>query len=1670
MSQSRRWSIAATVATSALLTSVALVSPPAIAVDASASVVINEVYGGGGNTGATIRNDFIELYNPGTAPIDLATWSVQYASSTGTSWSRTNLTGSIPPGKTYVVKQAAGANTSVPEVTGDVTGTIAMSGTSGKVALVNNQGTLPTTCTGIVGATPCSARTDVVDFVGYGTSANDYAGSGATPTLTNSTSASRDAAHTNTANNATDFVAGPPTPCGLACSDTPPPPPPPPPVEMTIAEIQGTGAASPFAGQRVTTRGVVTAAYSTGNLSGYYLQTAGTGGVDDATPAASDAVFVFQPAGTLPARGTFVQVTGDVSEFFGLTEITVAAADVTPLAETPAPVTAVPGTWPATDAEREVFEGMLYRPSGDYTVTNTFQTNQFGEVGLAFGTTPLIQRTELELPGPASQSAVEADNLARRVVLDDGASINFMATVSGALVNGNLTPPYVSNTDPVRVGAPVTFVDDVIVDYRFSLWRFQPTTQVIGPDNLTSPATFGNTRTFAPDDARIGDADVTLGSFNVLNYFTTLGTDSGSCTAFNDRDGNGSTVNSGCDQRGAWDAADFARQQSKIVEAINALGADVVGLMEIENSARLGEPVDEALLSLVAALNADAGSDVWAANPSSADLPLAAGQDVITNAIIYQPAAVTRIGDARALGDQSDNGQAFQNAREPIGQAFAPVAGGDPFFFVVNHFKSKGSAGPWPGDADSGDGQGASNESRVRQATALRDWVPAALPAGVKAVVLAGDFNSYSQEDPLQVLYEAGYANAEQKTGGQEYSYSFSGLSGSLDHVLLNDVASGRLTGADIWDINSGESIALEYSRFNYHGTDFYLGDPFRSSDHDPIVIGLTSESQAIPVQVLATNDFHGRIQANGAEAGAAVLAGAVKQLRDAQPNTVFAAAGDLIGASTFESFIAKDKPTIDALNAAGLEVSSVGNHEFDAGYFDLVDRVMADYDPVTNPQGGAEWEYLGANVRFKDTHDPALPETWTIDFDGIQVGFVGVVTEHLDELVSPDGISMLEIEPIVTATNRGAADLKAAGADLVIMLVHEGASTTSYASATDPATEFGAIVNGVGPEVDAIVSGHTHLAYNHGVPVQEWVDQGRAVTTRPVVSAGQYGTFLNQLLFQVDPETEDVIALNQNVLPLVKNPAYPTDPATKAIVDRAVADAAVLGAAPLGSITGPFNRAKLANGTTENRGGESTLGNLVAEVQRHQTDAQIALMNPGGLRADMIGSNAGGYPAELTYRQAANVQPFANTLVNLTLTGAQLKSVLEQQWQPAGAARPFLRLGTSEGFTYTYDPSAAAGSRIAAMWLDGGIINQDTSYSVTVNSFLAAGGDNFTVLASGTNRRDTGKVDLQAMVDYLAEMGSVSPDYTQRSVGVRFPAGAPAAYATGSTVVFDLSSLAFSTAPDTKDDWVDVTVGNVLVGTFAVNNTIGTAVLDEYGTANISFAVPAGIAAGIYDTVITGTSTGTRVIVPIEVVTATTATTVVSTGSPSVFGAPVTFTATVTGPIAGGSVQFAVDGVDFGDPVPVLSGVAISQTTSWLAAGAHTVVATYSGDAGTSGSTGSLVQAVQYRVIVFAPAANSTVKPNSSVPISFQLTNASGSAISDALANALTVSPCRVSVDVIGAQTLSPLCPNYNQSNDRFVADWRTGKATGSATMRVFITYPGAPTQIVTVPVRITK
>jgi 5'-nucleotidase len=1681
--------------------SVALPAAPANATG-STGLVISEVYGAGGGTGASYTNDYIELYNPTDAAIPLTGLKIYYGSASRASGANltntTTLSGSVGAHGHFLIQQSGGA-TGAPLPTADATGTISMAGGSGLVVLADSTFAVNPPTGNIAGTT------GVIDAVGYGT-ANTFEGAAQGAVLDATKSATRNAAGADTNTNNVDFtVASPPVPQNAASDGTSTPlavtdpgaksgvtgeaiasftmaatggsgtisnwaasglpdgvsinastglvsgtptavctcavtvtatdslgatddqgftftvtaPVPP----KAIADVQGTTDTSPEVGNTVTIEGVVTALYKTGGFNGMYVQTAGTGGTTDTTEGASDAIFVYGGANAIniPAGvdiGDSVRVTGKVSEFAGTTEISASSSNgVVELGSPLAAVTPLEIAYPTTEAGREAQEGMLLAPTDDFTIADVYSTNQYGEIGLATGDQPLLQPTEYKSPTDTQglQDVVD-DNFARGVVLDDGASTNYLSNQT----NKAIPLPYLTaaNGDPVavapRVGASATLESPVILEYRNSGWNFQPRQQVTG--SATYPGS--NVISFADDRAdnlapqNVG-GDIRLATFNVQNYFLMTGEEYADadnatdppqdlrCDYYTDRQSNRITNdqcgvrliddpdttkdesqdNSGSGPRGAATTVSRERQEAKIVTAINALNADIISLEEVENSIKLPGKInrDEALAHLVDLLNTAAGSTKWAyvKSPGEAlNATAVAEQDVIRSAFIYQPATVAPVGQSDILFGTTQ----FANAREPLAQAFkaAGAPNSQAFAVVANHFKSKGDSGAVPADGDNTEAPyvGAFNGDRTRQATRLVQFAnDFAASRDIAAIFMLGDFNSYSKEEPVQVIENGGFHLIESDDPSDQ-SYAFDGLMGSLDHVFANDAALAWKTGADVWEINANEAISYNFSRHNYNATNFWdPSTPFATSDHNPDVIGIDlpdfTPTTTKQVQIVSTNDFHGRILPDGGNAaGAAPFSTAVNELRSEYPNTIFAAAGDLIGASTFESFVQHDNPTIDAFNAMGLEVSAAGNHEFDQGYEDFVGRV----------QDRADWEYIAANVH--KAGDDRLAPTWTKEIDGETVGFVGAVTEDLPTLVNPAGMDGVTVSDIVDSTNAAAADLKAAGADIVVLLVHEGSPSTDCSSTafTDPATVWGNIVQNTSADVDAIVSGHTHLAYNCRFPVAAWSDDAsHAVKRRPVVSAGQYGTNLNQLVFNFDTDSGDLVGIDQDII-ATAGVGYAADPAVQPIVDDAVEYADTVGETVLGQTNGTFKRAVYnpSAGETENRGGESTLGNEVAEMQRWATqlpdqgvEADIAFMNPGGLRKNLVATDNGDGSFDVKYRDAANVQPFANTLVNMELTGAEIKTVLEQQWQrtPTGnvPSRPFLRLGVSKGFTYTYTtapetvsippaaPVVTTKGTVTGMWLNGEPIDLGATYSVTVNSFLATGGDNFHQLADGHNVVDTGKVDLQAMVDYMAEESPVAVDYSQRAVEVEFPVDAPASYAAGDHVKFDVSSWSMSNPSDTKDSEIQVKLGNDVIGTATLNNTVGAKPYDNYGTASVDVVLTRGL-DGQTELKLVGAQTGTSIPVTITTTDARAVPTVNGVDQEIVYGQAGSLPVSVTadGGTPTGTVVVRYNGAFIGSGQLVDGATAVTIPAKKLPVGADEVTITYFGDGSVTAGSGT--------------------------------------------------------------------------------------------------------------------
>ncbi len=575
--------------------------------------------------------------------------------------------------------------------------------------------------------------------------------------------------------------------------------------------------------------------------------------------------------------------------------------------------------------------------------------------------------------------------------------------------------------------------------------------------------------------------------------------------------------------------------------------------------------------------------------------------------------------------------------------------------------------------------------------------------------------------------------------------------------------------------------------------------------------------AEPVTVTLVDINDFHGRIDDN-----TVAFAGTVEQVRatHGEDSTLFLSAGDNIGASLFASATEQDTPTLDVLDALDLSASTVGNHEFDRGVDDLLGRVS----------DTADFDYLAANVLGADG-EPILPAYEIFEVSGLDVAVVGAVTQETPSLVSPDGVEGLTFADPVESVNDTVADLEALpeAPALIVAAYHDGAGAGTP-DGSDLATElaaggpFAEIVNGTDAEVDAIFTGHTHKQYAWDAPVP-----GEPERTRPVLQTGSYGEFLGEITLTVDPATGDVLETAvANVPRTTTAPAdliaqYPRVAEVASIVDAALAHAAEVGDQQVATVTGDITTAHI-DGVRDDRASESVLGNLVAEAMLAQTattpaGADLAITNPGGLRSELLVGDDG----VITFAEANAVLPFSNNISTVTLTGASLKKVFEQQWQRDAdgnvPSRPYLQLGTSANVSYTFDPTRAEGDRITSLWVDGAQVDPAASYRVAVPSFLATGGDNFPAFTEGT-ATDTGLLDYEAWIAYLGEQSPVEPDYARHAVHVE---GVQPSYAAGSDISvnlsqLDLTSLGVPASTEATADLVAADGTRTPFGTFAVD------------------------------------------------------------------------------------------------------------------------------------------------------------------------------------------------------------------------------------------------------------
>ncbi len=514
------------------------------------------------------------------------------------------------------------------------------------------------------------------------------------------------------------------------------------------------------------------------------------------------------------------------------------------------------------------------------------------------------------------------------------------------------------------------------------------------------------------------------------------------------------------------------------------------------------------------------------------------------------------------------------------------------------------------------------------------------------------------------------------------------------------------------------------------------------------------NNSKEVQLQILAINDFHGNIATSSGSFGgtgrADFLAANIRAAETGVRNSIFVSAGDLIGASPLISALFHDEPTIEAMNLIGLDINAVGNHEFDEGPEELLRMANGGSHPVDgdldgDPFSGAEFEFLAANV-IDDATGKTFFAPYTVrNFQGVKVAFIGMTLEGTPSIVTPSGVAGLTFKDEVETVNALIPELQQKNIESIVVLLHEGGRSDGGqndcgSGLTGPIAE---IAEQLDDAVDLVIAGHTN---------DEFICE---IDGKWVTMADNRGRLFTDIDVTLNRVTKDMTVVAINNVPNLQGGVTP-DPVLTALIDKYDALSAPLANTVIGTITTDITEASTV-------AGESALGDVIADAQLAATapagfgDAVVAFMNPGGIRADLTFASSGPEAdGEVTYGEAFTTQPFGNSLVTMSLTGAQIDTLLEQQW--VGQTNPRI-LQVSEGFNYEWSDSAADGNRVdpASITINGVPINLGDSYRVTVNSFLADGGDNFSVLTEGTNRLG-GEVDLDALITYFGAISPVAP------------------------------------------------------------------------------------------------------------------------------------------------------------------------------------------------------------------------------------------------------------------------------------------------------------------------
>lgn len=586
-----------------------------------------------------------------------------------------------------------------------------------------------------------------------------------------------------------------------------------------IHTIQGDGASSSFIGTTQTIEGVVVGDFQgSDRLSGFFVQEEDSD--RDNNPLTSEGIFIFDSTNAMTINaGDLVRITGNVSEYFNMTQITAASMQVCATGVSVTPSVLVLPVTTLSDLERH--EGMAIVVQQDLTVTENYNLGRYGELVLS-ADGRLFNPTQVATPGAAAQ-AVAVQNSLRRILLDDGSGRQNPAVIP-------YPAPELSAYNTVRSGDRVIGLQGVL-HYSFDEYRIQPTsTPIFVPDNARTPE---------PDLP--GSGSLKIASFNVLNYFNGDGLGGGFPTS-----------------RGANTPEEFARQRAKIIAALVAMDADIVGLIEIEND---GYGPHSAIQDLVNGLY-DAGLDYAVVNPGVAQI----GTDEITVGFIYKPATVELV-NASAILDSSVDPRFVDNKNRPVlAQSFREIATQGVVTLAVTHLKSKGSDCNDLSDPDTGDGQGNCNLTRTAAAEAMVDWLASdPTDSNDTDVLIMGDLNAYAKEDPITTIEAAGYVNLlKDFSGDLAYSYVFTGLAGYLDHALASNSLRSQVTGAVDWHINADEPRVLDYNeefKTPQQVISLYSPETWRASDHDPLIIELALTA---PQPEAVRGDFNQHQKING--------------------------------------------------------------------------------------------------------------------------------------------------------------------------------------------------------------------------------------------------------------------------------------------------------------------------------------------------------------------------------------------------------------------------------------------------------------------------------------------------------------------------------------------------------------------------------------------------------------------------------------------------------------------------------------------------------------------------------------------------------------------------------------------------------------------------------------